>query len=154
MSLAADRSIALIQLHGQEDEAYIAALREKTDLPIIQAFKISCPEDAARAEKSSADYILLDNGSGGTGQTFDWSHLSGVTRPYILAGGLGPENLAQAVARLAPYAVDLSSGVETDGLKDREKILRAVAAVRGAGPDFVTDAEICGWPRQKPPYMV
>lgn len=130
VSLVRDGTISMVQLHGQEDEAYIAALRQQISVPIIQAFKISCPEDAARAESSSADFILLDNGSGGTGQTFDWSHLSGVTRPYILAGGLGPENLALAVSTLHPYGVDLSSGVETGGFKDREKILQAVAAVR------------------------
>lgn len=131
LSLAADGAIALIQLHGQEDEDYIAALRERTTLPIIQAFKVSCPQDALAAQASSADIILLDNGSGGTGQTFDWNNLSDVTRPYILAGGLGPGNLRQAVEQLQPYGVDLSSGVETEGVKDREKILQAVAAVRG-----------------------
>lgn len=130
VSLVQDGAISMVQLHGQEDEAYIAALRRQISVSIIQAFKVACPADAARAESSSADYILLDNGSGGTGQTFDWSHLSHVTRPYILAGGLGPENLALAVRTLHPYGVDLSSGVETDGFKDREKILQAVAAVR------------------------
>lgn len=130
VALVRDGSISMVQLHGQEDEPYIAALRQQISVPIIQAFRVTCPQDAARAEASSADYILLDNGSGGTGQTFDWSHLSAVTRPYILAGGLGPENLAQAVQMLHPYAVDLSSGVETGGYKDREKILQAVAAVR------------------------
>lgn len=131
-ALVQDGTLSYVQLHGQEDEAYIAALREKIQVPILQAFKITCPEDAARAEASSADYILLDNGSGGTGKTFDWSHLSGVTRPYILAGGLGPDNLTQAVSQLSPWGVDLSSGVETDGYKDREKVLAAVHAVRSS----------------------
>ena len=132
ISLVQDGTLSYVQLHGQEDEAYIAALRKKIHVPILQAFKITCPEDAAHAERSSADYILLDNGSGGTGKTFDWSHLSGVTRPYILAGGLGPDNLQQAVSQLSPWGVDLSSGVETDGHKDREKILAAVHAVRSS----------------------
>ena len=131
-ALVQDGTLSYVQLHGQEDEAYIAALRKHIQVPILQAFKITCPEDAARAEASSADYILLDNGSGGTGKTFDWSHLSGVTRPYILAGGLGPDNLTQAVSQLSPWGVDLSSGVETDGYKDREKVLAAVHAVRSA----------------------
>ncbi len=129
-ALVQDGTLSYVQLHGQEDEAYIAALRKHIQVPIIQAFKITCPEDAARAEASSADYILLDNGSGGTGKTFDWTHLSSVTRPYILAGGLGPDNLQQAVSQLSPWGVDLSSGVETDGYKDREKVLAAVRAVR------------------------
>ena len=132
VSLAQDGTLSYVQLHGQEDEAYIAALRRHIQIPIIQAFKVRCPEDVQRAEASSADYILLDNGSGGTGKTFDWNHLSGITRPYILAGGLDPENLPTAVSRLSPWGVDLSSGVETDGVKDRAKILAAVKAVRSA----------------------
>ena len=129
-ALTEDGTLAYVQLHGKEDEAYIAALREKIHVPIIQAFKVSCPEDVAHAQQSSADYILLDNGSGGTGKTFVWSHLRDITRPYILAGGLGPDNLGLAVSQLAPWGVDLSSGVETDGFKDKNKVLAAVQAVR------------------------
>lgn len=129
-ALVQDGTLSYVQLHGHEDEAYLAALRKHIQVPIIQAFKVSCPEDAACAEASSADYILLDNGSGGTGKTFDWTHLSSVTRPYILAGGLGPDNLTQAVSQLSPWGVDLSSGVETNGYKDREKVFAAVRAVR------------------------
>lgn len=129
-ALTEDGTLAYVQLHGKEDEAYIAALREKIHVPIIQAFKVSCPEDVAHAQQSYADYILLDNGSGGTGKTFDWSHLRDITRPYILAGGLGPDNLGLAVSQLAPWGVDLSSGVETDGFKDNNKVLAAVKAVR------------------------
>ncbi len=129
-ALTEDGTLAYVQLHGKEDEAYIAALREKIHVPIIHAFKVTCPEDVAHAQQSSADYILLDNGSGGTGKTFDWSHLQGLTRPYILAGGLGPGNLGQAVSQLSPWGVDLSSGVETDGYKDKNKVLAAVQAVR------------------------
>ena len=129
-ALTEDGTLAYVQLHGKEDEAYIAALREKIHVPIIQAFKVTCPEDVAHAQQSSADYILLDNGSGGTGKTFDWSHLRDITRPYILAGGLGPDNLGLAVSQLAPWGVDLSSGVETDGFKDNNKVLAAVQAVR------------------------
>ncbi len=129
-ALAEDGILSYVQLHGHEDEAYLTALRKRIQIPIIQAFKITCPEDAARAEASSADFILLDNGSGGTGKTFDWSHLNGVTRPYILAGGLGPDNLALAVSQLSPWGVDLSSGVETDGYKDKNKVLAAVQTVR------------------------
>lgn len=128
-ALTEDGTLAYVQLHGKEDEAYIAALRERIHVPIIQAFKVSCPEDVAHAQQSSADYILLDNGSGGTGKTFDWSHLRDITRPYILAGGLGPDNLGLAVSQLAPWGVDLSSGVETDGFKDNNKVLAAVQAV-------------------------
>ena len=71
--------------------------------------------------ESRADYILLDQGKGGTGKAFDWSLLKGIGRPYFLAGGLTPQNAAQA-ASLQPYALDVSSGIETDGVKDREKM--------------------------------
>ncbi|MDD6238511.1 MAG: phosphoribosylanthranilate isomerase [Oscillospiraceae bacterium] len=125
-ALTEDGTLAYVQLQGKEDEAYIAALRERIHVPIIQAFKVSCPEDVAHAQQSSADYILLDNGSGGTGKTFDWSHLRDIIRPYILAGGPGPDNLGLAVSQLAPWGVDLSSGVETDGFKDKNKVLAAV----------------------------
>ena len=129
-ALTEDGTLAYVQLHGKEDEAYIAALREKSHVPIIQAFKVSCPEDVAHAQQSSADYILLDNGSGGTGKTFDWSLAEGFTRPFLLAGGLGTDNLAEAIERLSPWAVDLSSSLEIDGLKDRDKIIEAVNIVR------------------------
>ena len=74
--------------------------------------------------------MLLDNGDGGTGLTFDWTLLKNMKRPYFLAGGLGPHNLEEAVKTVRPWGVDMSSGVETDGIKDKEKILAAVAAVR------------------------
>ena len=77
------------------------------------------------AENSSADYIMLDSGKG-SGVTFDWSMLSGLTRPYFLAGGLSPDNVGEVIKTLHPYAVDVSSGVETDGVKDADKMRRFV----------------------------
>ena len=74
--------------------------------------------------------MLLDHGAGGTGQAWDWSLLTGMKRPFILAGGLDSENVQEAVRKTQPFGVDVSSGVETDGCKDREKILRFVRAVR------------------------
>lgn len=131
--LAAAELIGLdvIQLHGREDDAYIAALREKTSLPIWKAFKIRAASDLALAEKSAADEILLDNGCG-TGEAFDWALAASFSRPFLLAGGLTPENLPEAIRALRPKLVDISSGVETDGVKDREKILAAVRAARQA----------------------
>ena len=119
----------LIQLHGQEDNDYLARLREVTDKPVIQAFRIRGAGDLERAAESTADILLLDNGTG-TGQSFDWSLIRDIERPWILAGGLGPSNVAEAVRRFRPYAVDLSSGAETDGLKDPEKMMLCVEAVR------------------------
>ena len=122
--------IDLAQLHGGEDESYLASLRELTDRPLMQAFRVETEEDLRRAEASTADYILLDHGAGGTGEAFDWSLLRGFERPYFLAGGLGPENAAEAVKALHPFAVDVSSGIETDGVKDRRKMRKFVEAVR------------------------
>ncbi len=122
--------IDLAQLHGGEDESYLARLRELTDKPLIQAFRVETEEDLRRAEASTADYILLDHGGGGTGEAFDWNLLRGFERPYFLAGGLGPENAAEAVKALHPFAVDVSSGIETDGVKDRRKMREFVEAVR------------------------
>ena len=120
------------QLHGDEDEGYIARLRALTDKPLIRAFRVDGPSDLVRARESTADLILLDNGPGGTGARFDWSLLKGFDRPYILAGGLDPENVWDAVRALRPFAVDVSSGIETDGVKDAEKMRAFVRAVRAA----------------------
>ena len=123
--------ISMAQLHGQEDETYIRRLRKLTDRPLIKAFSVRTRKDAEKAMESTADYILLDQGSGGTGIPFDWSLLPVIERPFFLAGGLGEDNLEIAVHRLHPYAVDLSSGVETDMWKDPVKIKKAVDIVRG-----------------------
>lgn len=122
-------TIDLAQLHGREDEDYLARLRTLTGKPIIQAFQVKTPKDLERAESSSADCILLDSGAG-TGSTFDWSLLKHLCRPYLLAGGLGPDNVAQAIQVLHPWGVDVSSGIETGGVKDFHKMAAFVAAVR------------------------
>lgn len=121
--------IDLAQLHGREDEGYLVRLRALTGKPIIQAFQVKTPEDLERAQSSSADYILLDSGAG-TGTTFDWGLLTSVRCPYLLAGGLGPDNAARAVRTLHPWGVDVSSGIETGGVKDMKKMAAFVAAVR------------------------
>ena len=113
--------IDIAQLHGQEDEKYIEHLRKLASKKIIQAFKIKSKEDIIKAEKSSADHILLDSGAG-TGKAFNWELLKDIKRPYFLAGGLYPENVKEALEKLDPFAVDVSSGIETDGYKDREKM--------------------------------
>lgn len=121
--------IDMAQLHGGEDEDYIRQLRARTGKPIIQAFRVTSQDDAAEAENSIADHILLDSGAG-TGTAFDWRLIRHVRRPYFLAGGLGLCNVEQAVQQLSPYAVDVSSGIETDGVKDPAKMAAFVAAVR------------------------
>lgn len=128
-SMLNDGIIFAAQLHGSEDEDYIGALRRRTGGILIQAFSVASPSDMERAAASPADYVLLDSG-GGTGRTFDWRLIKGFKRPYFLAGGLGADNLPAALAELRPFAVDMSSGVETGGVKDPAKIEAAVAAVR------------------------
>lgn len=127
--LLLDGTIRIAQLHGQEDDDYIRRIQKNTGSQVIKAFSVKAAQDIELALKSPADYILLDQGGGGTGQTFDWSLIPEIKRPFFLAGGLGADNLEQAVDTIRPYAVDLSSSVETDGVKDRSKILEAVSLV-------------------------
>lgn len=128
--LLEEGTIRAAQLHGQEDEHYIRELRSLTDKPLIKAFSIKTREDILRALESTADYILLDHGRGGTGKAFDWDLVPDIPRPFFLAGGLGPENLREAVSRLHPWAVDLSSSLETDKKKDPEKIRKFMEVLR------------------------
>ena len=123
--------IDIAQLHGAETEEYINKLRSLTDKPIIKAFRIASPADIADAQNSSADFVLLDSG-GGTGRGFDWNLAKSIKRPYFLAGGLSPDNVKLAIKLLAPFAVDVSSGVETDKVKDLQKMTEFIRTVRGA----------------------
>lgn len=155
----------MVQLHGAEDNDYIAMLRAayrdrfavvirepavdnasagkpgpgpgpagtsrwRRELCIVKAFRVEGADDIRRAEASAADEILLDHGAGGTGECFDWTLLQHCRRRFFLAGGLTPNNVEEAITRTQPYAVDVSSSLETDGRKDPEKIRRFVAAVR------------------------
>lgn len=129
LEILSDETISIIQLHGNEDEEYIAKLREKTSALIIKAVRPFSREEVQKSESSMADYILFDSGAG-TGKTFDWSLLEGFKREYFLAGGLNQANMADAIELLHPFAVDLSSGVETDGFKDLEKMKEIRRMVR------------------------
>ncbi len=124
--------IDIAQLHGDEDGLYIEELRKLTDRPVIQAFRVRSGEDILAARESPADFVLLDSGAG-TGRAFDWDLIRDIGRPYFLAGGLDPGNVGEAVRLLRPFAVDVSSGIETDGRKDREKMAAFAAAVRKEG---------------------
>lgn len=123
----------LLQLHGSENAEYIAELRRLTNVPLIKAIKVTSFEDIESAQTLDVDFLLLDSGTG-SGKTFDHSLIKRekITKPFFLAGGLTPENLGQAIRDIRPFAVDLSSGIETEKLKDREKILAAVKEVRNA----------------------
>ena len=125
-----DRGIIdVVQLHGNEGEAYIHRLKTEKGCEIIKAFKIRNFDDVQKANNSGADMVLLDSGMG-TGESFDWKYINAIERPYILAGGLSPENVKAAVKELKPYGVDASSLLETDGVKDAAKMQKFVEEVR------------------------
>ena len=124
--------INAVQLHGNETDEYVRSVKDETGLRTVKAFTIKGAADIERALCSSADIVLLDNGAGGTGESFDWEELEDVDRLFCIAGGLDPENVGNAVSRYSPYGVDVSSGVETDGKKDSYKIRRFIEAVRSA----------------------
>ena len=127
--LSFSKILDLIQLHGTEDEVYIENLRKLTSKTIIKAFKINSADDVKKSLKSPADYIMFDSGQG-TGKNFDWDLIKNVSRPYFLAGGLDIENVKDAIKSLNPFAVDVSSGIEINGFKDKSKMTAFAAAVR------------------------
>lgn len=122
----------IIQLHGDEDGAYIKKLRQLTGKPVIKTFTVTSEQDIQLAQKSSADYVLLDSGKG-TGKTFDHTLIKDLDRPFFLAGGLTAENVGDAIKKLRPFAVDASSSLETNGKKDKTKMAAFAAAVRKVG---------------------
>ena len=135
IALLANRGVIdLIQLHGGESAAYIRRLRTMTAAPIICALRVGKQTDIKQAESNLVDFLLLDtytkDAYGGSGRTFDWSLLGEVGKPYFLAGGLNESNIPRAM-RTGAYALDLSSGIETDGVKDAEKMRRVAALVKG-----------------------
>ena len=118
-----------LQLHGTEDEAYLQALKQATGRPVWKAFQVKEASDLEAARSCGADQVILDSGQG-SGASFDWALLEHFDRPYFLAGGLGPQNVVRAIKQLHPYGIDLSSGVETDGVKDKGKLSSVIASVR------------------------
>lgn len=138
IALLANRGVIdLIQLHGSESAAYIQRLRTMTAAPIICALRVGKQTDIKQAESNLVDFLLLDtytkDAYGGSGRTFDWSLIGEVGKPYFLAGGLNESNIPHAM-RTGAYALDLSSGIETDGVKDAEKMRRVTALVKGGQP--------------------
>ncbi len=123
--------IDIAQLHGSESEESCRQLRSLTGKPIIKAFSIGSPGDVDRAQKSAADFVLLDAQRGGSGTRFDWNLIKHLERPFFLAGGLNPDNVRKAVEETHPYAIDVSSGIETDGVKDTDKMRALIDAIRG-----------------------
>lgn len=130
ISLLKDGTIDIAQLHGNESPDYIKQVQDATGCGVIKAFEVKSEADIEEACKSPADYLLLDQGKGG-GKTFDWSLIKQrPDKPWFLAGGLTVDNLKQAIDTVHPWGVDISSGVETDGVKDEEKIKQVIRIVR------------------------
>ena len=131
--------IDMIQLHGDEDEGYLRRLKRYTSLPIIKAVRARSREQILEVARLPCEYLLLDTYTkgqyGGSGRSFDWELIPELSKPYFLAGGIQPGNLKDAVAR-HPYCVDVSSGVETEGRKDRGKILKMVRTLRKLTPEY------------------
>lgn len=127
-------TIDLIQLHGDEGEDYIRKLKVQVAAPIIKAIPVRSNWDIRNAEKLNHDYLLFDTYSqrqrGGTGKTFDWNMISNISRPFYIAGGINVNNVLQAIRQVKPYAIDVSSGVETDGYKDKEKIRQLISRIK------------------------
>ena len=133
LSRADSGIIDIIQLHGKEDSEYIRYIRSHTDKPIIKAVSVRDEEDVLSADKLGVDYLLLDtykkNIIGGTGEVFDWNIIPKIDKPFFLAGGINEDNI-KAALRFGAYCLDVSSGAETDGKKDRAKIINLVNTVR------------------------
>jgi len=126
--------IDLIQLHGDENEDYIRKLKDCVPNKIIKAIRVRDQEDIKKAMEFSCDYLLLDTYQigeyGGTGKAFDWSVIPEISKPYFLAGGINSSNIEQAIKQCNPYCIDVSSGVETNGYKDPEKIKEIIAKIK------------------------
>lgn len=136
--LCREKVIDLVQLHGDEDEAYIKNLKKEVAAPVIKAVRVQSQAQLKRADELPCDMLLLDtfvkNGAyGGTGETFDQRMIPELIHPYFIAGGLNAQNIRWAVDNCRPYGVDVSSGAETEGVKDEEKIKQVIRSVRMAG---------------------
>ena len=134
VSIATETNLDAVQLHGDEDEAFIQSLKERTNVEVWKAVQIRSAADAEVWIDSSADMLLFDayhkDERGGTGEVFDWTSLDEFERPFMLAGGIDGTNVARAIRTVRPYGIDISSGIETNGVKDDEKIKAFTNIVR------------------------
>jgi phosphoribosylanthranilate isomerase len=129
--------IDVVQLHGDESEAYIMLLKNRISCPVIKAVRVQSSEQIRQAEKLPCDYLLLDTYQqgqyGGSGKMFDYAIIPELARQYFVAGGLDIGNIEQVIRKSNPYGVDISSGIETDGIKDKDKIKKIIQKVRSLG---------------------
>ena len=134
VTIATEVNLDAVQLHGDEDEAFIQSLKERTNVEVWKAVQIRSAADAEVWIDSSADMLLFDayhkDERGGMGEVFDWSSLDEFERPFMLAGGINSTNVARAIRTVRPYGIDISSGIETEGVKDDEKIKAFTNIVR------------------------
>ena len=134
LKIAEDVKLDVIQLHGDEDESFIQILKEQSNVEVWKAVQVRSAADAEKWIDSSADMLLFDayhkDERGGTGEVFDWSSLDAFERPFMLAGGIDSTNVARAIRTVRPYGIDISSGIETEGVKDNEKIKAFTNIVR------------------------
>ena len=137
VTIANEVNLDVVQLHGDEDEAFIQSLKERTNVEVWKAIQIRSAADAEAWIDSSADMLLFDayhkDERGGTGDVFDWSCLDTFERPFMLAGGIDSTNVARAIRTVRPYGIDISSGIETKGVKDDEKITAFTKIVNSIG---------------------
>ena len=137
VTIANEANLDAVQLHGDEDETFIQSLKERTDVEVWKAVQIRSAADVEEWIDSSADMLLFDayhkDERGGTGEVFDWSSLDAFERPFMLAGGIDSTNVARAIRTVRPYGIDISSGIETNGVKDDEKITAFTKIVKSIG---------------------
>ena len=137
VTIANEANLDAVQLHGDEDEAFIQSLKERTNVEVWKAVQIRSAADVEKWIDSSADMLLFDayhkDERGGTGEVFDWSSLDAFERPFMLAGGIDSTNVARAIRTVRPYGIDISSGIETNGVKDDEKIKAFTKIVNSIG---------------------
>ena len=137
VTIANEANLDAVQLHGDEDEAFIQSLKERTNVEVWKAIQIRSAADVEEWIDSSADMLLFDayhkDERGGTGEVFDWSSLDAFERPFMLAGGIDSTNVARAIRTVRPYGIDISSGIETNGVKDDEKITAFTKIVKSIG---------------------
>ena len=135
--IADTANLDAVQLHGDEDEAFIQSLKERTNVEVWKAIQIRSAADVEKWIDSSADMLLFDayhkDERGGTGEVFDWSSLDAFERPFMLAGGIDSTNVARAIRTVRPYGIDISSGIETNGMKDDKKITAFTKIVKSIG---------------------
>ena len=134
LKIAEEVKLDVIQLHGDEAESFIQTLKEQSNVEVWKAVQVRSATDAEKWLDSSADMLLFDayhkDERGGTGEVFDWSCLDEFERPFMLAGGIDSTNVARAIRTVRPYGIDISSGIETEGVKDDEKIKAFTNIVR------------------------